>query len=379
MRYRLFRSCCVLFVLCRPPLLQAADEDGFDGVADTEKDTPLDKALEEFPTTRIYQTREEQREAGLKREITPWLTLSGLAEAELSYDDFDSKQGRAESSGRDDSATLQLGLILSPLDFAEAEIMLEYDTDKDKIEADEAYISIDAEPWELALGKQYTPFGVYFSNFVSGPLVEFGETQADEVATLTFGPGDDLALLATVYRGRARKRGKNSGHWNWALALAHWVNRNWSLGLSYQSDLADADSRPLQDENDRYSKRVSGVSGYLLWVGESYEATLEFLAATGSFEELDRDRNQPWAWNMELVHFVPGTNFELAFRVEGSRELEDEPGLQFGPAVTWRIGKHASLTLEYLHGEFKDGLATNDEDEPYDHVDHIGGQLTIEF
>jgi hypothetical protein len=103
------------------------------------------------------------------------------------------------------------------------------------------------------------------------------------------------------------------------------------------------------------------------------------LAATGSFEELDPDRNKPRAWNVELVHFYPGSKFEIAFRIEGSRELEDAPRVQFGPAITWRTGKYASLTLEYLHGEFEDELATTQNDDPYDHVDSVGAILSIAF
>ena len=247
------------------------------------------------------------------------------------------------------------------------------------MEADEAFLSLEKDPWELTLGKQYTPFGVFFSSFVSGPLLEFGETQADEVATLAYGPGDDLDIFLTAYRGRARKEGKNSGEWNWSLATELWLNDNWSFGLSYQSDLADSDSRLLQDNNDRYANRVAGISGYILWAGELFEVTLEGLAATDSFEELDPDRNKPWAWNTELVHFFPGSNFEIAFRIEGSRELEDEPKYQFGPAITWRASRYASLTLEYLRGEFEDELATNENDDPYDHVDRLGAILSIAF
>jgi len=117
----------------------------------------------------------------------------------------------------------------------------------------------------------------------------------------------------------------------------------------------------------------------VLWAGEQFEVTLEALAATGSFEELETDRNKPWAWNAELVHFNPGSNFEIAFRIEGSRELEDEPGIQFGPAITWRAGKYASLTLEYLHGEFEDEHATTEDDDPYDDVDRVGAILSIAF
>lgn len=343
------------------------------------QDTAVEKALDESPSVRLYRTREEQREAGLQRRITPWLTVSGLAEGEILFEDFDTKEGTADDSGRDDSASLQLGFIVSPFEFAQMEAILEYDTDKDKVEADEAFLSLEKDPWELALGKQYTPFGVYFSSFVSGPLVEFGETQADEVATLAYGPNDEFDLLLTAYRGRARKQGKNSGEWNWSLATEFWLKDDWSFGLSYQSNLADSDSRLLEDNNDRYSTRVAGISGYVLWAGEKFEATLEALAATGSFEELDPDRNKPCAWNAELVHFYPGSNFEIAFRIEGSRELEDEPRVQFGPAITWRTGKYASLTLEYLHGEFEDELAATENDDPYDHVDRLGAILSIAF
>ncbi len=343
------------------------------------KKTPVEKTPVKSPTVRIYRTREEQRDAGLKRQITPWLTLSGLAEGEVLYEDFDTSKGKADGSGRDDSAGLQLGIVVSPFKFTEIETILEYDTDKGKVEVDEVFVSFEKDPWELTLGKQYTPFGVYFSSFVSGPLLEFGETQAKEVATLAYGPSDELDISLTTYRGRARKQGKNSGEWNWSLATELWLNDDWSFGLSYQSDLADSDTRLLEDNNDRYSNRVAGISGYILWAGDQFEMTLEALAATGSFEELDPDRNKPWAWNAELVHAFPGSNFEIAFRIEGSRELEDEPKYQFGPAITWRTGKYASLTLEYLHGEFEDELATTENDNPYDSVDRVGGIFSIAF
>lgn len=347
--------------------------------AQSPNDTSADDAVHQAQSIRIYRTREEQREAGLHRRITPWLTVSGLVESEALYEDFDTDRGKSDDSGHDDSASLQLGFIASPLAFSTAEVILEYDTDKKKIEADEAALSLEMDPWELTLGKQYTPFGVYFSNFVNGPLLEFGETQAKQVITLAYGPSDELDISMTVYRGRARKQGNNSREWNWNLATEIWLNHDWSFGLSYQSDLADSDSRLLEHNNDRYANRVAGISGYILWAGERFEVTLEALAAIGSFEELDADRNKPWAWNAELLHFFPGSGFEVAFRIEGSGELEDLPGFQFGPAITWRAGNNASLTLEYLRGEFSEQLATTDNDDPYEHVDRVGAILSVAF
>jgi hypothetical protein len=43
------------------------------------------------------------------------------------------------------------------------------------------------------------------------------------------------------------------------------------------------------------------------------------------------------------------------------------------------MGRRASLTLEYLHGEFSGELASNDDDEPYDHVDRLGAMLSVAF
>lgn len=342
-------------------------------------DSTAQEVLPESESVRLYRTREEQRDAGLKRQLTPWLTFSGLAEGELGWENFDTRNGTSDDSGRDTSASLQLGLAASYRRHLSAEIILEYDTDRDRAAVDEASVNLETDPWELSLGRLYTPLGVYFSNFASGPLLEFGETRAREAATLAWGPDDDLDISLTVYRGRARKQGQDSNDWNWSLATETWLNHAWSFGLSYQSDLADADSRLLEDSGDRYSHRVAAVSGYLLWAHDQVEVTVEGLAATGSFRELARDRNRPRAWNAELAYFVPGSNFEIAVRIEGSAELEDAPAWQAGSAVTWRTGKYASLTLEYLHGEFSDGMAVTEDGRSYDHVDRVGALFSLAF
>ena len=103
------------------------------------------------------------------------------------------------------------------------------------------------------------------------------------------------------------------------------------------------------------------------------------LGATKSFDELDADRDRPRAWNAEVSRSFGDEEFELALRVEGSNELEDEPHLRYGIAANWRISECAALTLEYLHGKFKGELATNDDDEPYNHVDSVAAMLTLEF
>ena len=326
---------------------------------------------------RLYVTQSERREAGLKHPITPWLTVSFLLELEGLVEDFALEDGLGDERFTESGANLQLGLEAAPLDFAKAELVLEYDTQTGKLFTEEAFLSFEAGPWELEAGKLYTPFGVYISHFAIGPILELGETRANAF-TLAFGPRDSLDLKLNAYRGSARKSSRDERDWDWAASLEVWPGSGLQLGLSYQSDLADADSRLLSDQGDRYGRRVGAASGYLVWSGEELEVSLEALGALRDFRELDGDRNRPFAWNLELTRFVDEV-FEWSLRVEGSDEVEDEPELQFGPSLTWRLHRTSALTLEYLRGRFRSGMAENEEELSYSHVDRFAAQFSIVF
>ncbi|MEW8469430.1 MAG: hypothetical protein AB2637_12935, partial [Candidatus Thiodiazotropha sp.] len=89
-------------------------------VAETERDEePEADAAEDVEAPRIYRTREEQREAGLQTEITPWLTLSGLLEGEIETERFIPQDRGPALKARSDSATLQLGLLVDLFGLAE--------------------------------------------------------------------------------------------------------------------------------------------------------------------------------------------------------------------------------------------------------------------
>jgi len=47
-------------------------------------------------------------------------------------------------------------------------------------------------------------------------------------------------------------------------------------------------------------------------------------------------------------------------------------------SVTWRITRNASLTLDYLRGNYKRGLAEHNDHE-LDKVHTVAGQLSLEF
>ncbi len=324
---------------------------------------------------RLYRTREEQREAGLKRSITPWLTFSGLAEFEWVGAHFSADAG--DDYVREGEATVQGGFVAKPLEPVEGELIVEFDTVTEKLKTEEATVSLELDPLALTVGKQYLPFGVFFSQFASGPLIELGETRAT-AADLSYDFDGRVDLSVSAYRGRAREQDNAEGDIDWVLAMESWPFDNISFGLSYITNLADADGRLLEEQDDRFLRKVPGLSGYALWVSEKFGVSFEALGATGSFAELEPDRDQPMAWNFEIAYF-PYPRFDWALRVEGSRELEDAPSLQYGTAINIRLHRYATLTMEILHGRFKGDLATDDNDNRYSHVNRVAALLSVVF
>ncbi|MDQ3773231.1 MAG: LbtU family siderophore porin [Pseudomonadota bacterium] len=328
-----------------------------------------------------YTTREERRDAGVKHEITDWLTASGLLEFEGIFQSFSLSHSSSHPQEDDFTKTLQLGLEISPLSWMRGELIYEYDHDDEsnKQTTDEAILALEGGDFELELGKLFVPFGEYFSHFVSGPLLEFGETRThDWGVTLSYGPHDRLDLAAFVYEGRARKAGSNAGYWDWGFAVEASPFESSAFGMSYLSDLADSQERLLTDSSDRYETRVDALSAYVVFGFDRCELTAEFVAALDSFKEFGPDKDQPSAWNVELASF-PRADVQLALRLEGSSELEGAPRYQGGIALGWRFTNISSVTLESLLGAFKRGLAEDSRERDLDKVHQIGAQLSIEL
>jgi len=326
---------------------------------------------------RLYSTRSEQREAGLKHQLMPWLTAGGLAEFEWDSDKFGFSNRQPNRSSNETSANIQLNASVTPWSFAKGEFVLDYDTDTDRLEVDEAVLSLERNAWELAYGRQYLPFGIYISHFASGPLLEFGETR-DIATTLTYDFQDRAELSVAVYQGQARGIKGSGSKLGWSLGMEAWLGDSVSFGISYQSDLADAASNLLSDTRHRYERRVPGLSGYMLWTSDHFEVTAEALGAIRAFRELGADRNQPLAWNLEFANFLY-PNFDWAVRLEGSDELEDAAKLRYGASISFRAGQYGSLTLDYLHSRFKHNFATDDVGNYLSRGDQFALQLSVAF
>jgi hypothetical protein len=156
------------------------------------------------------------------------------------------------------------------------------------------------------------------------------------------------------------------------------IQERLGVGVSYLTDLGDAGGRLLEDVDNRFVRKVPGLSAYAIWIGDGFETTFEITGAQRSFEELDSDRDQPLAWNVELALFIH-PKAELDFRLEGSRMIEGFPKIQWGIATTMQLHRRSTLTLELLQGDFELGLAADDDDNPFTDVTTIGAQLAIAF
>lgn len=338
---------------------------------------PVDQALEQDVSPRLYRTNAERREAGRERQITPWLTTSTFAELDWQAEHYKVKQTGDIEHDQNGAATFQLGLSARPVELAKGELILEYDTDAHELYLDEAFVTLETDPWELEVGKLYLPFGVYLTNFATGPILELGETRA-QAATLAYGPDDTMDFKLSAYLSPTHSQDSTSHSLGWSGGMELWPAENWSFGMSFLSDLADADGRPEDEDGGCCAQRVPGLSGYVVWVGEQTDLSFEALGALGRFHELDNERDRPFAWNLELAYFfLP--RYSSALRLEASHEVEDEPRIQLGVAVTGRLLADTSLTLEFLHGRFEHDLATNDEDDSYRWVNRFGAQLSVAF
>ncbi|MGI9285400.1 MAG: LbtU family siderophore porin [Pseudomonadales bacterium] len=346
---------------------------------------------------RFYRNPEERREAGLGRQLTDWLLFSGLLEIEKEYleNKFKNNITTTEDDGAVPTIEAVFELTIFPWLVGEFVFEAEYDTGY-FARADEILIAIESETWGLKIGRQNLPFGEYYSHFVSGPLLEFGETRATSlIADHSF--NDNFEVSAFVFDSDFGEPSGNDNY-DWGLAVEY-VSSNEAIrfGASYLSDLAETDERLLEEHIYTYKKRVSAWSAYALIGFDSFELTAEIVQARRTlthFEtpatEVEQDEEsedgeveevtgfKPTSYNLELAYF-PQPHLQFAVRVEHSDELEDEPEWRYGVSATWRIGKYVGVSLDYLYGDYKNDFVLDDNDNALDHSHQVAVQVVVEF
>lgn len=334
------------------------------GVETADLDQRL-KAVEERQA-ELYHTLEEKKSAGRATLLDGHLAISGLIEIEGAYQRTSLRGGGSDEESDLTLATAQLGLAAKANDQLGATLALLYEeADDAQIEVDEATIDLAQGLWQARIGRQYLPFGVFRSHFISDPLtLELGETR--ETALLAGFLHDYVNLQAFVFGGDLEQAGRDNHLRDFGASLGLTPAEGVEFTLSYLSDLADSDSELVVDG---YTRRVDGWSTSALVTFGPVEVSGEYLGGLKSFAAADLLDNpagenlRPQAWNLEAAWYLL-ENLELAARLEGSDQFAGQPKRQYGLASSWGFHEHASLSLEYLRGRFDEtfGLGGKNRD-----------------
>lgn len=343
--------------------------------------TSAAEAAEERPadSARFYRSLEERRAAGQGYEITDWLTLSGLLETEAGHTRDKIRNGAPDRREDKFITTVQLGLELGISESFSAELLFESEWDDGQRSVlDEAFLAIEDGRWNLEAGRLYLPFGRFYSNFITGPLLEFGETRGTALTTV-YSLNERVKYGLFILDGETETRKKESDRLNWGLSVDfEFWNRAVRAGTSYLSDLAESQEISRFDFANSERNRVGGLSGYMLIGDGSLELSAEFMRSLRAFSAFEADANRPAAWNVELA-YAPRTSLLFAIRFEGSSELHEEPENQVGVSATWRINRYSSISAEYLFGRYKDGFVLDDDGNPLGTRRQFGAQIAVEF
>lgn len=342
----------------------------------------LSVSASQAQVARLYRSPEERREAGIGRQITDWLSVSGLIELETAYSRNHFTDNRDRTESERPALALQLGMEITVSDWLEAELIYDVETNgKRKLSGlDEAMVGVDLEPWGFKAGRQYLPFGEYYSYFVSGPMQDFGEARADSLI-IDYAVSDQFEITGYILDGDSKQSGSDGFYsdWDWGanIELVS-VNEAIRINVGYLSDLAESDGSLLADSGNSYSQRVPAWNGNILLGFDHIEMTAEVVQASRAFTEFEKGVDRPFAWNLELAYF-PKYSVQYALRLGFSDELVGQPRWQYGVALTWRPFKNTSLSLEYLRNEYKKEFVLDDNDNELNSRDQVAAQLSIEF
>ena len=335
------------------------------------------ESLDAHEEIRLYRTPEERREAGFGTAVTDWLNVSGLLEVEKIYKD--DRFINNQTSNRDErrSHTLQLGFETEFSDSLSANIVLEAEyLNRLDTKVEESVLSYDSDDWSVELGYQDLPFGEYYSHFISGPLLEFGETTGTTLV-IDYSVSDYFDTIAYIFDGKTRKL-NNDTDLGWGLGVEFTNDdESFKAGVGYLSNLGESNEYFLEDTDNAYAHKVPAINIFALIEFTEFELTAEYISSLKSFDELDSDQNKPASYNIELSWFFNDST-QVAIRIENSDEFAEEPQWQYGIAFTWRLNDNLSISTEYLRAEYKNNFVFDDDRELEKHQ-QFGLQMSFEF
>lgn len=291
------------------------------------------------------EAKEEQQE-GIK--LHEMVTLTGLIEVDGGF----TKNFDKTSSSTLDLATADLGLAVALKPWASGLIVLSYNGDDEKVEVDEAGITLGKTkemPFFLTAGKVYLPFGDFTTTMLQDPLtLTLGEIN-DAGAIGGFEMHGFAAMLFTYSGMEETDIDEKINGFGAAVTYGYEQDDfRVATGISLVSNLADAGgiNDPLDEAGvTTLTDVVPGLAAHLSLGYGPFALTGEYVGALDSFaaEELDFGGNgaQPYAWRGELSYTAEILTKETVF-ASAYQQLDEALALEL-PAE--RLSAAATVTV----------------------------------
>ena len=274
------------------------------------------------------------------------VSFSGVIEVEASYTDADS----AESTSDLIIATAALGVDALLTENLSATLALLYEEDDTDLEVDIATLSYSHNDSGLSLtvGQDYLPFGGYSTVLINDPLtLELGEIR-ESALVANYQRGQFFSAFY-LFNGDQDEDGRDQLT-NFGARVA-FVDKNFSVGADYLSNLADSDS--LQDNDYGYSAGadvVDGASIYGEFTMDSVQLMLEHLRALDELA-VDGNNSEPQATHIEIAFAVDNFTYGIAYQETDEAVFLGLPEERISIGFSTEILSGLDLALELVRDD----------------------------
>lgn len=297
-----------------------------------------------------FRNAEERRHGGLGVEVTNWLRVTGSLEVEKQHQANQLSNGVQEIENDPTTRAVQLGFSVSPNEYLYAELVwdAEFDTHL-HTRNDESKIGIAVNSWDVAIGRQYVPFGQFYSRFIIDPLLQFGETRAASIV-IEYGLSDEIDLSAFGFKPPQQQGARSARQYGMALEYRP-KHQMLEMGVSHVARLINTEAW-AQEGSDQVSERgAAGWGVYLAATVQSVEVSAEAILSRNGYL-VDNQKIDPYAFNIEIT-YPPLARFILSARYEYGDGLDLRSTHRYGIAASWHPHLHLRLDINYLYSRYR--------------------------
>jgi hypothetical protein len=224
---------------------------------------------------------------------------------------------------------------------------------------------VEQQPWFAEAGRITLPFGESDSPFGEDPLVTVIGEVWDEALVSGFA-GEAAEFSFGAFRGELSGGGEPGFVTSATIRPAEEaaLHVSWCSDLSESVELREVREDGLDEgglDEDAPQDAVGGLASGVTLQLDAVAFGVQYLSALETFAPgwLSRVALTPSAWNLEAAA-SPAERWEIAGRLEFSRDFPENPSRQWGAAASYELSEQAAVTAEYLRGTFRDGIPARD-------------------